>query len=219
MNISLEILQNIINEMFDESKVSSVETIFEKTEDEQGLKMIVFIHNLFFNKTNIIYGKLMFFVDNQKVNILKNNFTYLYDINCDYRRVNFTDIEDLKTKLKRVFYSRMFGSDIKILSDIMTKPATFIDKWFKDNDMNEYSVYSFKYEPQNKIMPCKNLFFNFVLNLNNKENIEIVLVKEKNDEYILKFKCNDIIKDSTIHNLDDFINEIGIYIKENIKNN
>jgi hypothetical protein len=219
MDISLDNLENIINRLFDESKVSSVETVYEKTEDGKGLKMVVFIHNLFYNKTNIIYAKLLFLVDDQKTKVLKNHFTYLYDINCDYRRVNFNDLDDLKEKISKVFLSRLFGNDIKILSDLMTHPGTIIDKWFKENDMGEFSVYSFKYEPKIKVMPCENLFFNFVLNLDNKENIEIVLIKEGKSEYSLKFKCNDIVKDSTIQSLDGFVNEIGIYIKENIKNN
>lgn len=219
MDISLDNIQKIIKELFDESKVTSVETVYEKTDDGKGLKVIIFIHNLFYNKSNLIYGKLLFIVDDQKVNLLQNHFTYLYDINCDYRRVNFNDLDDLRVKMKKVFLSRLFGGDIKKLSDLMTQPGTFFDKWFKENDMGEFSVYSFKYEPKIKVMPCENLFFNFVLNLNNKENIEIVLIKNSKTEYSLKFKCNDDVKDSTISNLDDFINEIGIYIKENIKNN
>jgi hypothetical protein len=219
MNISLYNLQKIIKELFDESKVTSVETVYEKNNDGEGFKVVIFIHNLFYNKTNIIYSKLLFLVDDQKVNLLKNHFTYLYDINCDYRRINFNDLDDLKSKLKKIFSMKLFGDDIKTLSDIMTHPSTLIDEWFKKNDLTEYNAYSFKYEPIVKVMPCEKLFFTFVLNLNNKENIEIVLIKINKSEYNLKFKCNDIIKESTIQILKDFINEIGIYIKENIKNN
>jgi hypothetical protein len=219
MNISLYNLQKIIKELFDESKVISVETVYEKNNDGEGFKVVIFIHNLFYNKTNIIYSKLLFLVDDQKVNLLKNHFTYLYDINCDYRRVNFTDLEDLKSKIKKIFSMKIFGDDIKMLSDIMTHPSTLIDEWFKQNDLTEYNAYSFKYEPIVKVMPCEKIFFTFVLNLNNKENIEIVLIKLSKTEYNLKFKCNDIAKESTIQTLKDFINEIGIYIKENIKNN
>jgi hypothetical protein len=219
MNISLENIQKIIKELFDESKVTSVETVYEKTDDGKGFKVVIFIHNLFYNKSNIIYSKLLFVVDDQKVNLLNNHFTYLYDINCDYRRVNFKDLDELESKLKKVFLTRLFGNDLKLLSDIMTAPGTLIDKWFKDNELSEYNVYSFKYEPKIKVMPCENLFFTFVLNLNNKDIIEILLIKISKTEYSLKFKCNDIIKDSTIQNLNDFVNETGIYIKENIKNN
>lgn len=216
MKITIEEISDSIKKIFDESKLTSIDTVYEKIENSDDLKLIVFFHNIFYDNTNIIYSKIIFITDKEKMYLSNNNFVYLYDINCEYKRVDFDDIKDFEIKIKRVFDKKMFGDNIKVLSDFMKNPTTLINKWLSDNNITDKSVFGFKYEPKITIMPCKSLFFNFVINLDDKFDINLVVLKENTNNYKLTFKVNDKEKEVEIDNLNIMVQEIGKFIKENI---
>lgn len=216
MKITIEEISDSIKKIFDESKLTSIDTIYEKIENSDELKLIIFFHNIFYDNTNIIYSKIIFITDKDKMYLSNNNFVYLYDINCEYKRVDFDDIKDFEIKIKRVFDKKMFGDNIKILSDFMKNPTTRVNKWLSDNNITDKSVFGFKYEPKITIMPCKSLFFNFVINLDDKFDINLVVLKENTNKYKLTFKVNDKEKEVEIDNLNIMVQEIGKFIKENI---
>lgn len=214
MKITIEQLQDKISEIFDESKVFSIESVYEDIEGSNDLRLIIFFHNIFYDDTNIIYTKFTFVTDNEKVYLQKNHFSYLYDINCEFKRINFSDLEEFENKVKDIFNNEKFGKELNFLSNFMKAPNAEINKWLSDNDLSEHSVYSFRYEPKVKIMPCKSLFFNFVLNLDSKYEINVALRKEREYEYELTFKMNDITEYDDMNNLKALPYKIGKFIKK-----
>ena len=128
MSITVESVSDMVKSIFDQTKLASIETVYEKIDNSSDLKLILFFHNVFYDRTNVIYTKIIFITDKDKVYITKNNFTYLYDINCDYKRVDFDSLDDFKVKIKRVFDDRQFGDQLKTLSDIIKNPTTLINE-------------------------------------------------------------------------------------------
>lgn len=216
MKITVENIVNTIKTIFDDTKLSSIETIYEKIDNSTDLKLILFFHNVFYDKTNIIYTKLIFTVNNNKTVIENNSFMYLYDINCEYKKVEFDSIENFKSKIRNVFDNRKFGKQIIALSDFIKNPTTLINKWLSDNDVVDKSLIGFKYEPKITIMPCKSLFFNFDMNLNDKFDLNLIILKENSGQYDLIFKINGKEHDIKINSLNQLVQEIGSFIKHKI---
>ena len=67
--ISLADLEQVIKSVFDDSKVSSVNTTYEK--DDDGFKFIITMNNIFYEKTNIIHNKIIFYTDEKKRKLTK----------------------------------------------------------------------------------------------------------------------------------------------------
>jgi len=216
MKISVGTIKETVERLFDETKLSSIETIYEKMEGSDNLKLILFFHNIFYGDTNIIYTKIIFITDKDKMILTENNFTYLYDINCEYKKVEFDDMDDFKSKIKSVFDNKKFGKQIKTLSNFIKSPTTFINKWLSDNDVTSKSLIGFKYEPKITIMPCKSLFFNFVMNLNDKFEINLTIVKENSNKYELIFKIEEKTEKIEIDSLSELAEEIGSFIKHKV---
>lgn len=216
MKITVENIVNTIKTIFDDTKLSSIETIYEKIDNSTDLKLILFFHNVFYDKTNIIYTKLIFTVNNNKTVIENNSFMYLYDINCEYKKVEFDSIENFKSKIRNVFDNRKFGKQIIALSDFIKNPTTLINKWLSDNGVVDKSLIGFKYEPKITIMPCKSLFFNFDMNLNDKFDLNLIILKENSGQYDLIFKINGKEHDIKINSLNQLVQEIGSFIKHKI---
>lgn len=216
MKITVENIVNTIKTIFDDTKLSSIETIYEKIDNSTDLKLILFFHNVFYDKTNIIYTKLIFTVNSNKTVIENNSFMYLYDINCEYKKVEFDSIENFKSKIRNVFDDRKFGKQIIALSDFIKNPTTLINKWLSDNGVVDKSLIGFKYEPKITIMPCKSLFFNFDMNLNDKFDLNLIILKENSGQYDLIFKINGKEHDIKINSLNQLVQEIGSFIKHKI---
>ena len=68
--------------------------------------------------------KLIFNCDGTKSKLIKSNFTYLYDINCEYVRVEFTNLEDFSTKISNIFKSLLSLNSFKTLSTNAGPEAT-----------------------------------------------------------------------------------------------
>ena len=215
MNILVGDLINKIKEVFDSTKVLSVETVYEKTVTGD-LKLIISINKILYDDVNIIYTKLIFLTDNKKTKITKNNFTYLFDINCEYIRVEFSDLEDFTSKITEIFNKNKFGENIKILSKFVKSPATIINEWFQENGVTDISIINVK-EEKISIMPCKSLFFRFVIGLNNNQNITLEISKEKEKEYIFQFKVFDKVYEDKQTSLKTLVETIGNNLKNNIK--
>ena len=217
MDIIISDLVDAINSSFDSTKVLSVDSVYEKIDDSNELKLIIFLNRVLYNDINIIYTKLIFVVDGGKYKLTKKYFTYLYDINCEYIRVDFEDLEDFKSKIQDVFKENKFGDNIKILSKFIRSPAVLVNEWLSENDISDISVTGFKYEPKIKIMPCKSLFFSFGINLSNDQSIELEITKEKEKFYIFKFKILDKYVTVEQENLNNLVQVIGETLKNKIK--
>ena len=84
MNIKISEIEEVFKEVFDEEKgvVNTVETIYEMSNKEDFLKLVISVHGLATEDTSIIHTKFIFKTDLEKRNIIDNSFIYLYDINC-----------------------------------------------------------------------------------------------------------------------------------------
>ena len=195
----------------EEGLVQSVDTVYELSNDEEFYKLVISIHGLSIEDTLIIHTKFIFKTDLEKRNLIDNSFIYLYDINCNYRKTDFRNIVDLKTKIEGIIQSNDFGEDIQILSDFIEAPAMFLNHYMRRAKITEYSIFDVIYEPKFKTAPCDAITFDFEININNNYKIEVSIYKidrksdeEENDTYRYKFSFMDeveTIESDTLRNI------------------
>ncbi len=214
-------IEQTFKDIFEEEEglVQSIETVYEMSEDEKFYKLVISIHGLSIEDTLIIHTKFIFKVDTEKRNLVDSSFIYLYDINCNYRKVDFNNIVDMKNKIEDIIQSNDFGEDIQILSDFIEAPAMFLNYYMRRAKITDYSIFDVKYEPKFKTTPCDKTTFDFEVDVNNNYKIEVSIYKidrksddEENDAYRYQFKFMDDIE--TIEN--DTLRNIHFTIGSNI---
>lgn len=213
-----EAFKDIFNE--DEGVVTSVDTVYEKSKDEDYLKLIICLQGLSTEDISIIHTKFIFKTDLNKRHIIENSFIYLYDINCVYHKVEFDNIIDLKKQVEDIIESNNFGTDIQILSDFTESPAMFLNYYMKKAKITEYSVFDVEYEPKFKTAACEKTTFDFSININDNYDIDVSIHKidkDENDEdgidkYKLQFRFMDEIESVEV----DSIKNIHFLIGSNI---
>ena len=230
MDIKISEIEQIFKEVFDEEEglVSSVETIYEKPEEGDFLKLVITIHGLTTEDTSIIHTKFIFKTDVDKKNLVENSFIYLFDINCIYHKIEFENLLDLKNKIEMVIESNDFGEDLQILSDFIEAPAMFLNYYMRRANITDYSIFDVEYQPKFKTQPCDRTTFDFKFNINNNYNVELSIRKtEKNEEedfdtYKFQFKFMDEIETvdtDTLKNVHFFIgNNIAKILDRKLKN-
>ncbi len=195
-------IEQTFKDIFEEEEglVQSIETVYEMSEDEKFYKLVISIHGLSIEDTLIIHTKFIFKVDTEKRNLVDSSFIYLYDINCNYRKVDFNNIVDMKNKIEDIIQSNDFGEDIQILSDFIEAPAMFLNYYMRRAKITDYSIFDVKYEPKFKTTPCDKTTFDFEVDVNNNYKIEVSIYKidrksddEENDAYRYQFKFMDDI--------------------------
>lgn len=219
-NISISEIEQTFKEVFEEEegKVSSVDTVYELSKNEDYYKLVISIHNLSVEDTLIIHTKFIFKTDLEKKNILDESFIYLYDINCVYHKVDFKNVIDLKRKIEDIIESNDFGEDLKILSDFIEAPAMFLNYYMKRSKITDYSIFDVIYDPKFKTQPCDKTTFDFEININNNYKINLSISKKERteeedfDTYKFQFKFLDEYK--TVEN--DTLQNIHFIIGSNI---
>jgi len=218
--IKIAEVEHTFKEVFDEENgvVKSVESVYELSEDKDYYKLVISIHGLSIEDFSIIHTKFIFKTDLDKRNLVENSFIYLYDINCVYHKIEFSNIVSLKNKLKDIIESNNFGEDIQILSDFTESPALFLNYYMRRANITDYSVFDVEYEPKFKTQPCDRTTFDFKININNNYNIILSISKidreeeEEPDTYKFQFKFMDeIITEET-----DTIKNVYFFIGDNI---
>lgn len=193
-------IEQTFKDIFEEEEglVQSIETIYELSENEEFYKLVISIHGLAIEDTLIIHTKFIFKVDTNKRNLIDNSFIYLYDINCNYHKVDFRNIVDMKNKIEDIIESNDFGEDIQILSDFIEAPAMFLNYYMRRAKITEYSIFDVKYEPKFKTTPCDKTTFDFEIDVNNNYKFNVSIYKidrpsddEENDTYRYQFKFMD----------------------------
>ncbi len=191
-----------IKDIFEKQKglVKTVDTVFEKTPDGKLEKLVISIHDLRWQDTTVIHTKFIFYCNLERTDIVKNMFSYLYDITCVYQDVEFENLIDLKRKIKDIINSNKFGKDIQLLSELIDTPGVLISSYFRQQEITEYSVGNFRYEPKFKISPCKETHFDFDIDIENAGNTYTfnVCVEKKHDvnkeiKYEIRVKLMDEI--------------------------
>jgi hypothetical protein len=231
-NIRIQEIEEAFKEIFDEEKgvVTSVDSIYEKSKNEDFLKLVICLHGLSTEDISIIHTKFVFKTDLMKRNIIENSFIYLYDINCVYHKIEFDSIIDMKKKIDDIIESNNFGVDIQILSDFIEAPAMFINYYMKRAKITEYSVFDVEYEPKFKIAACEKTTFDFKININNSYDVEVSIHKidrdeedeESIDKYKLQFRFMDeieTVETDSIKNIHFLIgSEIAKLLDRKLKN-
>jgi len=215
--ISISEIEKVFKEVFDDTKVSSVKTLYDYDEDRKETKLIISINNLFYNETNIIFTKFVFVVDDKKEKLRKNQFSYLYDINCDFRTVSFDDTDEMIIKMNEILEGEKFGQNLKDLSDISVTMTSNTNEWLSDNGVDNISIYSIKYQPLVDNISCDSLFFRFEINIDDSEFIELNIRKNEDNEFKLSFNKGDWFHHVTIPDIKGTIQTIGDTIKNYIK--
>lgn len=210
MRIKIDYIKNIINDVFKNVELLHFEEVYEKS--KRGYKYIIFLHNYFYKENNILYTKFIFYLDENKEYIIKKHFKYLYDINCVFKVVNFSDIDDMKSKIVDILENNKYGDDIKKLSSFILSPSTNINKWLFDNGVNDVSINVVKYSPKILVIGCEYLTFDFDIN-NQNNNINMNIKKDEN-LFIISFVLFNDVKVFTIEDIDDLVNIIGQHVKE-----
>jgi hypothetical protein len=232
-HIKISEIEETFKEVFDEEGgvVTSVDTVYETSEDEDYLKLIISIHGLSVEDISIIHTKFIFKTDLEKRNIIDNSFIYLYDINCVYHKMEFNNILDLKQKIEDIIESNNFGQDMQILSDFIEAPAMFINYYMRRAKITDYSIFDVEYQPKFKTTPCDKTTFDFKININNNYNMDLSIYKidrpsdddEDNvDTYKFQFKFMDeilTVESDTLKNFHFFIgSNIAKLLDKKLKN-
>ena len=215
MEITIKEIEDSIKKIFADDKVLNTDSVYEHIEDSDNLKLVIFINKLF-AENSVLYTKLIFVVDSCKKKLVNNSFLYLYDINCQYTSVDFSDTDDFEKKLKKIISKEKFGNNLKTLSKFIETPAFLINEWLKENNVDNINVSNVKYDPKMFVMPCKSLSFSFLITINNI-NIDFNIKKENNEIYVYTFGINDDIINIEKPNLKTLVATIGTALKNNIK--
>lgn len=183
MKIRIEEVETAFKEIFNEEDdvVTSIDTVYEKSNDEEFLKLVICLHGLSTEDISIIHTKFIFKTDLNKRNIIENSFIYLFDINCVYHKIEFNSIIDMKKKIEDIIDSNNFGEDLQILSDFIEAPAMFLNYYMKRAKITEYSVFEVEYEPKFKMVSCDKTTFDFKVNINNNYDVEVSIHKVDKD--------------------------------------
>jgi hypothetical protein len=218
--IKISEIEKIFKEVFEEEegRVSSVDTVYELSDDEKFYKLVISIHNLSTKDTSIIHTKFILKTDLQKRNVIEDSFIYLFDINCIYHKVDFKNQIDLRKKIEDIIESNDFGQDIQILSDFIEAPAMFLNYYMRRSKITDYSVFDVEYEPKFKTQPCENTTFDFKININDNYDFELSISKKdsesKGEPDIYKFQFKFLDDYKTIEN--DTLTNIHFTIGSNI---
>lgn len=202
----------------EEGKVSSIETVYELSNDKKFYKLVISIHNLSVDDTLIIHTKFVFKTDLDKRYVIDETFIYLYDINCIYHKVKYDNEIDLKKKIQDIIESNNFGEDIKILSDFIEAPSMFLNYYMKRAKITDYSIFDVKYDPKFKTTPCDKVTFDFEININSNYVINLSISKkdrsDEEDHDLYKFQFKFLDEYDTIES--DSLNNIHFTIGSNI---
>jgi hypothetical protein len=230
MNLKISEIEEVFKDVFEEEEgmVNTVETVYEMSNKEDFLKLVISVHGLTTEDTSIIHTKFIFKTDLEKRNIIDNSFIYLYDINCVYHKIEFSTIIDLKKKVEDIVESKNFGEDLQILSDFIEAPAMFLNYYMKRAKITDYSIFDVEYEPKFKTTPCDKTTFDFKININDNYHMELSISKidaedkEEKDTYRYQFRFMDEIETveaDTLKNLHYFIgSNIAKLLDRKLKN-
>ena len=218
--ITTKDLETTFKEIFEAEKglVQSIETVFELSKDKSFYKLVISIHGLSIEDTLIIHTKFIFKTNLEKNKLIENSFIYLYDINCEYHKVDFRNIIDLRKKIEDIIESNEFGTDLQILSDFIEAPSMFLNYYLKRSRITNYSIYDVKYDPKFKTLPCSQITFDFKINVNNAYDISVSIQKKEKEEVddIVRYKFRFQFLDKIFNRETDTLTNIHFFIGSNI---
>lgn len=232
MNIKISEIEQVFKDVFEEEEgvVTSIESVYEKPKHKEDdfLKLVITVQGLTTEDVSIIHTKFIFKVNLEKTNIIENSFLYLYEVNCQFHEIEFSNIIDLKRKIEDIIESNDFGEDLQIISDFIEAPAMFLNYYMRRADITDYSIFDVEYQPKFKTIPCSKTTFDFKMNINNQYDMELSIRKfdaegdDDKDSYKFQFRFMDeitTVETDTLKNFHFFIgNNIAKILDKKLKN-
>lgn len=201
---------------FKDSQVVKTSSVWEKMEDGKGYKWVLVLHNLNWAEAIVIHTKFILKTDLEKKNLLQNQFSYLYDMNCKYRFTDFTDLNDLELKLTRIITENKFGENVRALSEFLVNPTMKLNDFMFKKNIDNYSVFDFEYDPHYSILPCKLINFDFNFDVNNTHKIHLSLKKEANSKFVYRFQLDEQFTEIETDDLKNIEGIIVQYLKSKV---
>ena len=171
--------------------------IWEKTND--GWKLILsFFGSVYNNELPVIHLKIILWTNNDKTEI-ENKLCYLHDLNCIYNIRTFNDTNELSNTIKIILDENLFGKNLKGLSKYtMFSVAAECTKYLK----NDAIIKNWEFKPQNKNIPCEDLNFDYIFNIENIDNNGNCNIRFNGINFIINVSFNNKNTQATCSNID-----------------
>lgn len=203
-------------QFFKDSQVVKTSSVWEKFEDGKGYKWVLVLHNLNWADAIIIHTKFILKTDLEKKNLLQLQFSYLYDMNCKYRHVDFADLNDLELKLTEIITENKFGDNVKNLSQFLINPTMKLNDFLYKKEIENCTIFNFEYDPHYSILPCKLINFDFKFDVNNVNKISLNLKKEENSKFVYRFQLDEQFTEIDTDDLSNIEGVIVQYLKAKV---
>lgn len=214
MKIKWVDLQQTIKMIFEGAKVRTFKDVLEK--DGNGWNWILNFEDLRTENALIVHTKMIFKLDESQEFLRVLNFLYLKDINCLYKIVKFTSLGDLEATIKEILNQDMFGKNLMAISEFLIEPEVSINKYFYENKKEGFSIFSFQYTPIKVIVPCQELEFNFVFNVNNTEDVEMKIKKIGKEKFNIIFSYSGDKWETQQEELNNLSEVVGKFVSEKL---
>lgn len=223
--LTLRQVDEVIKDVFNETLVKSVETVYQKS--DEGYLLVISIHGLELDDTIILHTKFIFPVNEKKTGLNNNHFTYLANMGCGYKYVEFDEnsVDDLKEKIFNILDNNRFDDELREISDFLgSAPDTRINNYLYDKGEENISCHEVRYNPKFKITPCTETTYDFIININDSYEVHLSIQRQdpkaKLSPFNLSFKLFDIHTSTcdSMVNIGEVIGQelINIFNSENI---
>jgi len=212
--LTLKQVDDTIKEIFTDKLVKSVDIVYQKKGDFYML--VISIHGLELDDTIILHTKFIFPTNIEKTGLINNKFSYLRDLGCGYKYVEFEEdnMNDLKERIMDILNSNDFSDDLKDVSEFLSdSPDSRINSFLYQRGIETISVHEVRYDPKFKISPCEDTTYDFDLNINNNYEVNVSIKRDlpykDNSTFTISFKFNDIqtIEVDSMGNIGEVIGE------------
>lgn len=216
-NITLKQVDTILKNVFGDTRVQLLDSVYEKSKDGNFYKLVFSVHSLdaeIDDDTNIIiaHTKFIFRTNVEKTKLIEKSFWYLKDINCVYSKVDFESSEDLTEQLQRIINEKSFGHNLKSISNFISEaPSSSINDFLSKSNVESFSVTSVVYNPVLKMTPCKDITFDFDIELDNGEHV-IKLSIKKEESFSFYYYINDKVEKIDSDEIDQLPQLIGDHL-------
>ena len=217
--ISLKQVDSALKEVFNDTRVQMMDSVYELSKDEKFYKLVFSIHNLDAQvddevNTIIIHTKFIFRTNLEKTKLIEPSFWYLSDINCIYKKVNFDNESGLIRQLNTIINENSFGEDVKNISNFISEaPASSINDFLSKSGVENFTITNVNYNPKLKMFPCEDTKFDFDLDLNNGEyKIELSIEKKDQNEFNFFYYIEGENKEFKVENISQLPQLIGDHL-------
>lgn len=173
VNEALKILESV----FGDEKAITAKSVWEK--DGEKYKYVLTAHGLLSGNKPVLLSKFILWADENKLELVSKNLTWLYDVNCVYRSVQFDNETSLKSAAEKILKDYVFGNNLRTLSELsLLGTASKMNDCLAGKGIKNMSVHSFTYQPLHTVKPCEATTFDYKLSLNGEHEIQMSVRKD-----------------------------------------